>query len=142
MAQVDLDKIQQAVFTALNVSAMTAALGGSKIYDRVPTGTKPSYPYITFGQPITAPQHNMDTAWMDMRFQVDIWTRETATTAGKKKCYEIQNLVRSLIDRKRLTITGANHLYTQEVTVTIMDDGDGQTWHGVQVFAIGASPTL
>lgn len=141
MAQVDLNNIQLAVFVALNTSAMTTALGGAgKIYDRVPTGVKPVYPYITFGTPVTAPQHNQDTAWMDMRFQVDVWTRDTGSATGKKKCFEIQNLVRSLIDRKRLTITGANHLYTQEVTITIMDGGDGQTWHGVQVFAIGASP--
>lgn len=141
MAQVDINNIQLAVFVALNTSATTTALGGAgKIYDRVPTGVKPVYPYITFGTPVTAPQHNQDTAWMDMRFQVDVWTRDTGSATGKKKCFEIQNLVRSLIDRKRLTITGANHLYTQEVTITIMDGGDGQTWHGVQVFAIGASP--
>jgi hypothetical protein len=141
--QVDLDNIQQAVYVALNTNAMSTALGGTgKIYDRVPTGFKPTYPYITFGVPVTAPQHNMDTAWMDMRFQVDVWTRDSATATGKKKCYELQNLVRSLVDRRRLTITGANHLYTQEVTITIMDGGDGQTWHGVQVFAIGASPAL
>lgn len=139
---VDLDNIQRAVFTALNVTAMTTALGGAgKIYDRIPTSVKPSYPFITFGQPVTSPRHNMDTVWVDMRFQVDVYTRDSGTSAGKKQCYEIQNLVRSLIDRKRLTITGANHLYTQETTVTIMDGGDGQTFHGVQVFAIGASPS-
>jgi hypothetical protein len=143
MAQVNLSEIQKAVFAKINTSSIATALGGSgKIYDRVPDGVKLSYPYITFGSPVTIPRHNMDTAWMDMLFQVDVWHRDTAGSTGKKKVYDIQDLIRSLLDRQRLTISGANHLYTQERTVTILDGSDGITYHGVQVFAIGASPAL
>ena len=142
MAQVNLVQVQTAVFAKINVSALTTALGGAKIYDRVPSGLQPSYPYVTFGPPVTAPQHNMDTAWMDTLFQIDVWHRDTAGATGKKNVYDIQDIIRSLLDRQRLTSGGANHLYTKERTLTIMDGSDGITWHGVQVFAIGASPAL
>lgn len=142
MAQVNLSEMQKAVYAKIAVSALTTALGGAKVYDRVPSGIQPSYPYVTFGPPVTSPQHNQDTAWMDMLFQIDVWHRDTSGSTGKKKVYEIQDLIRSLLDRQRLTITGANHLYTQERTVTIVDGSDGITFHGVQVYAIGASPTL
>lgn len=145
MSAVNIKEIQKAVYTAINVSSVRTALGGTttdpKIYDRVPTLKTPSFPYITFGTPVYTAGHSQTTAIQEVLFQVDVWHRDTAANTGRGKVYDIQQLVTGLLDRQRLTITGAINLYTQARTVTILDGTDGQSWHGVQVFAIGASPS-
>jgi hypothetical protein len=134
-------ELQRAVYGVLNQQSLTALLGGAKIYDRVPTGVKPSYPYITFGTPVQRSEHGHQSVWANVLFQIDVWHRDGATGTGKAKVYDIQSEIRSLLDREQLGISGATHLYTQEETSTILDADDGITWHGIQVFAIGASPT-
>ena len=143
MSAVDLKEIQKAVYVALNSAAMRTALNGAtadpKIYDRVPTFQTPAFPYITFGTPVFSAGHSMTSAIQEVLFQVDIWNRDTTSRAGKGKVYDIMKLITLQLDRKRLTITGGINLYTQERTTTILDSGDGQSWHGVQIFAIGVS---
>jgi hypothetical protein len=145
MSAVDIKEIQKAVFTALNVSSLRTAIGGTsadpKIYDRVPTLKTPVFPYVTFGTPVYTAMHSQTSAIQEVLFQVDVWHRDTASNTGKGKVYDIQKIVTTLLDRQRLTISGAINLYTQARTVTILDGNDGQSWHGVQVFAIGASPS-
>jgi hypothetical protein len=134
-------ELQKAVYAALNVQSLTTLLGGPKIYDRVPAAVKPQYPYITFGTPVQRSEHGHQSLWANVLFQVDVWHRDSAIATGKATVYDIQAEVRSLLDREYLNISGATHLYTQEETSTILDGDDGITWHGVQVFAIGAAPT-
>lgn len=145
MSAVNIKEIQKAVYVALNVTTLRTALAGTttdpKIYDRVPTLKTPVFPYITFGTPVFTAGHSQTSAIQEVLFQVDVWHRDTASNTGKGKVYDIQQIVTGLLDRQRLTITGAINLYTQARTVTILDGNDGQSWHGVQVFAIGASPS-
>lgn len=133
------EAIQQAVYTKIAVQQLSSALGGMKLYDRVPTGTKPSYPYVTFGNPVVTMIHGQQSVIQETLFQIDVWTRDGQVT-GRRKAYQVQDILRGLLDRQPLTIAGATHHYTHERTVTILDETDGLTWHGVQVFAIGAGP--
>lgn len=137
---INIFEVQKAVYTAINIPAVTAiAVGG--IYDRVPMGITPTFPYITFGAHVSQINHNQCGRWDDVWFQIDVWTRDNSQRAGRSVAYDVQNKIRTALDNQKITITGARCMHVLEQSVTVLDDGDGLTWHGVQVFAIGVYPT-
>lgn len=137
MVNVSYVEIQKAVYTLLNVSAITNILGGSKIYDRYPSGSSIVFPYIILGDHITSHEHGHSSDVFEVLIRVDVWDRDEQNRAGKKRLYELQSLIDDRLNRTKLNVSGANHLYTLGRMQTVLDANDGFTWQGIQTFDVG-----
>lgn len=137
MINVSYVEIQKAVYNALNVSSITSKIGGAKIYDRYPNGANISFPYIILGDHITSHNHGHDSDVFEVLIRIDVWERDDQSRVGRKRLFEIQSLIDDIINRTKLNVSGAKHLYSLARMQTVLDANDGYTWQGIQTYDIG-----
>ena len=128
---------QKTIYGILSAdSALQTLLGGSvsdkKIYDSVPD--KKAFPYLTMWIKPLSNRDNEDWDGVEIDYQISTWYQGPGQ--GDLKVQQIQSRVDELLNKQDICIDGWNVISHRRVTVDIMDDPDGRTRHGVQIFKI------
>jgi len=124
--------IQYAIITALTGDADLHAHVEDRVYDWVPEN--PTKPYIQVTTPTEVPFDCFGCtdiqAGQRVTFTVHIWS----TYRGSKETKEIAAHINDLLDHQALTVSGYDHIITQNTMTTDMRDPDTIHWHGVMYF--------
>ncbi len=120
-------ELQQTIFTALNVSALTETLNCA-ILDDVPSNCV--YPFIQLGEETTVDYSTKLLDGGETTINIHIWSQYK----GSKECKQIMDKVHDLLHDSSLSITGFNLINLRFEYSDIMRDPDGVTRHGVMRF--------
>ena len=120
-------QLQTAIYTALNVSAITTTLGCG-VYDEVIEGN--TYPFISLGEETTIDYSTMTAVGSETTINIHIWSQYK----GSKQTKEILDKIHDLLHDINLTVTGFNLINLRFEYSDIMRDTDGVTRHGVMRF--------
>jgi hypothetical protein len=110
-------QLQSAIYSALNVSAITTDLSCG-VSDEVTEGN--TYPFISLG----------DLNGGEYTINIHIWSQYK----GSKQTKEIMDKIHDLLHDIDLTVTGFNLINLRFEYSDIMRDPDGVTRHGVMRF--------
>lgn len=124
--------LQKLVFDTLSADAtLLDLLGGqARVYDTVPQGV--AYPYVSIKvKPFTARDNQSWRGWT-ARLQVNVWNN----VPSDKSVQDIQKRIDELLHDKEDNLNGWNNLSFRIVSVDILDEPDGKTKHGVQIFNV------
>lgn len=119
--------LQQAIFGALNVSAITSTLSCG-VYDDVPQSA--TYPYIALGEETVIDFSTKDTHGNEITINIHVWSQYK----GSKETKQIMDKIHDLLHNINLTVTGHNLINLRFEFSDIMRDPDGITRHGVMRF--------
>jgi hypothetical protein len=85
--------LQKAIFSALGAeSALTALLGGAKVFDRAPANVR--FPYVTFGMTGIYDWSTATENGAEQLFTLHVWSK----TQGKKETLDIMEAIRARLD--------------------------------------------
>lgn len=118
---------QQAIFSALNVSAVTSDLSCG-VFDDVPQNA--SYPYIVLGEETAIDFSVKDIQGGEFTVNIHVWSQYK----GSKETKQIMDKIHDLLHNINLTVTGFNLINLRFEFSDIMRDPDGITRHGVMRF--------
>ena len=119
--------LQSAVYSALNVEAITTTLSCG-VYDEVVEGN--SYPFITLGEETAIDYSTNNLVGAETTINIHIWSRYK----GSKQTKQIMDKVHDLLHDVSLTVSGVNLINLRFEYSDIMRDPDGITRHGVMRF--------
>lgn len=130
-----MTETQKTIYTTLaGDAALRTLLGGTnadpKIYDHVPD-SRP-YPYIKIAIKPMQDRGNHDWEGVQFQYQIDVWYQ--APGQGDLKVQQIQARVDELLHKQDICIEGWNVVAHRRSTIDILDEPDGRTKHGVQIF--------
>src|SRR5262245_22920945 len=92
-------ELQEGIFTALGHDpALTAALGGSRIYDQAPGSA--AFPYITFGRTSVYDWSTGTEKETEQLFTLHVWSK----AKGNKETLQVMETARWLLDDKSLPL--------------------------------------
>jgi hypothetical protein len=122
-------ELQKAVFEALAANAaVTALLGGGKIYDHAPANV--AFPYLTFGGTSIFDWSTGTESGTEQLFTLHVWSK----AKGKKETLAIMEAVRALLDDGSLELD-AHHLVNMRLEFAeARYDEDLSVHHGLLRF--------
>jgi hypothetical protein len=122
-------ELQKAVFEALAANAaVTALLGGGKIYDHAPANV--AFPYLTFGRTSIFDWSTGTESGTEQLFTLHVWSK----AKGKKETLAIMEAVRALLDDGSLELD-AHHLVNMRLEFAeARYDEDLSVHHGLLRF--------
>ena len=120
-------QLQQAIFSALNVSAVTSDLSCG-VFDDVPQNA--SYPYIALGEETAVDFSVKDIQGGDLTVNIHVWSQYK----GSKETKQIMDKIHDLLHNINLSVTGFKLINLRFEFSDIMRDPDGITRHGVMRF--------
>ena len=120
-------QLQSAIYTALNVSAITSTLSCG-VYDEVTEGA--TYPFVVLGEETAIDYGTKDLVGGETTINIHIWSQYK----GSKQTKEIMDKIHDLLHDIDLTVTGFNLINLRFEYSDIMRDPDGVTRHGVMRF--------
>ena len=119
--------LQQTLFSALNVSAITTDLSCG-VFDDVPLSA--SYPYIAIGEETSIDYSVKDIQGGETTINLHIWSQYK----GSKETKQIMDKIHDLLHNSNLSVSGFNLINLRFEFSDIMRDPDGITRHGVMRF--------
>lgn len=130
-------ELQKVIYDTLSADAALQTLLGTtplnpKIYDSVPD--QKSYPYVTMQIKPMADRGNHDWDGVGFNYQINVWYQ--APGQGDLKVQQIQSRIDELLHKQDICVEGWNIIAHRRSTVDILDEPDGRTKHGVQIFKI------
>jgi hypothetical protein len=130
-----MTEAQKTIYETLaNDSALQLLLGTTtvnpKIFDSVPD-SKP-YPYVKLAIKPMQDRGNHTWEGVQFQYQIDVWYQ--APGQGDLKVQQIQSRIDELLHKQDICIEGWNIVVHRRSTVDILDEPDGRTKHGVQIF--------
>ena len=120
-------QLQQAIFSALNVSAVTSDLSCG-VFDDVPQNA--TYPYIALGEETVIDYSTKDIDGNESTLNIHVWSQYK----GSKETKQIMDKIHDLLHNSNLTVVGHNLINLRFEYSDIMRDPDGITRHGVMRF--------
>lgn len=118
--------LQQAVFARLTSDeALTALLGGARVYDDVPV--RAAFPYVTFAQ---AGERDWSTAseeGAEHALVLHVWSR----ASGRKELLAIMQALRVCLHDAALTLDGHRLINLRHEASEVRRETDGETYHGI-----------
>ena len=122
-------EVQKALFEALvGDAALTAMLGGEKIFDHAPADVR--FPYVTFGRISLYDWSTSTESGTEQFFTLHVWSK----ARGKKETLTIMGEVRSRLDDADMAL-GAHHLVGLRFeTGEVRYDEDVAVHHGLLRF--------
>jgi hypothetical protein len=118
--------LQQAVFARLTSdAALTALLGGARIYDDVPV--RAAFPYVTFAQGAERDWSTGNEAGAEHALVLHVWSRGN----GRKELLAIMEALRVSLHDAALTLTGHRLINLRHEASEVRREGDGETYHGI-----------
>lgn len=131
--------LQQAIYSALIGNASLVAAVQSvrdKQPDAADSGDDSVFPYIVIGEGITTAWATDDWSGGDATVRVNVFSRY----GGNKEALQIMDLVRTVLDRSTLAITGYKAVTVDFVQSFVQPDPDGRTRDGVIEFRVLICP--
>ena len=119
--------LQQTIYTALNVSALTNTLSCAVVDD---VQLDQSYPFITLGEETTIDYGTKNQNGGETTLNLHIWSQYK----GSKECKQIMDKVHDLLHDIDLTVSGFNLINLRFEYSDIVRDPDGSTRHGIMRF--------
>ena len=119
--------LQEAIYSALNVSAITSDLNCAVVNE--PTNDQ-SYPFIQLGEDRVDDYSTKVEAGGEYELNFDIWSQYK----GSKECKQIMDKIHDLLHDSSISVTGFNLVNIQLDYSDILKDPDGVTRHGVMRF--------
>lgn len=99
---------------------------GYKVFDYVEHSTE--YPYLVVGTPETKEFITKTNFGEEVIFTIHAWSNYK----GKKECYEMLDSALKTISKKYLELNEDFKVFkTEMLTLTVIDDIDGRTQHGI-----------
>lgn len=118
--------LQQAVYAALAADpALIAALGGARIYDRVPGDAE--LPCVTLGEDMVTDWSAGSVTGLEHRLRFHVWARE----GGRKTVRAVAAAIHAVLHDAALTLSAGHLVNLRFLTARTRVDPDGETWHGV-----------
>jgi Protein of unknown function (DUF3168) len=128
--------LQKAIHVALTqAAAITALVGGVRIYDDVPRDA--TFPYVTHGQSVVRDWSTVTDDAHEHLVTLHVWTRG----AGRKQAHEILGLIERTLDQQALALDGHTLVSLRHEFSDIRRDADGETWHGLLRLRAVTEPT-
>jgi hypothetical protein len=118
---------QQAIYSALNVSALTSDLSCA-VLDEVKQSQ--NYPFLTIGEETAIDYSTKDVIGGEYTVNIDVWSQYK----GSKETKQIMDKVHDLLHNNNLSVTGFNLINLRFEFSDILRDPDGVTRHGVMRF--------
>ena len=118
--------LQKAIFAALGAeNALTALLGGAKVFDQAPANVR--FPYVTFGMTGIYDWSTATESGTEQLFTLHVWSK----ARGKAETLAIMEIVRQRLDGGPLALDG-HHLVnlTFEFAEARFDE-DLSVYHGL-----------
>ncbi len=119
--------LQEAIYSALNVSAITSDLNCAVVNE--PTNDQ-SYPFIQLGEDRVDDYSTKVEAGGEYELNFDIWSQYK----GSKECKQIMDKIHDLLHDSSISVTGFNLVNIQLDYSDILKDPDGVTRHGIMRF--------
>ena len=118
--------LQQAIFAALTADAsLVALLGGTRVYDAVPT--RAEFPYVTFAQSSERDWSTGSEQGGEHILTLQVWSRG----GGRKEALAIMARVRAVLHDAPLALSGFRLVNLRHELSEARRDADGETWHGL-----------
>ena len=120
--------LRAAIHDALsNDGALTAALGGSRIYDEPPRGAE--FPYITLGE-ARLTDVAADGETREHELTLHAWSRN----GGHREAHVIAGAMLQALDDAPLTLEGQRLVNLRFAVADIRREKDGRTYHALVRF--------
>lgn len=134
MASASLE-LQAAVYASLIAdAALSALLGGARVYDDVPRGAQ--YPYVSFG-PSTARDWSTGTEAGDEHTLIlHVWTR----SAGHRDAHRIMTALRDRLHGANLALPSHTLVNLRHETSEARRERGGEAYRGVVRFRAVTEP--
>ena len=120
-------QLQSAIYTALNVSAITDTLSCG-VFDEVIEGD--TYPFIALGEETAIDYSTKDLDGGEFTINIHVWSQYK----GAKQTKEIMDRIHDLLHDSSLSVSGFNLINLRFEFSDILRDPDGVTRHGVMRF--------
>lgn len=128
-------ELQKAIHGALTSdAAVTASLGGARVYDDVPRGA--AFPYVTFGASTARDWSTGTEAGSEHSVVLNVWSRH----AGEREVHLIMAAVRDALHEVALEITGHRLISLRHEVSEAVRDADGETYRGIIRFRAVLEP--
>lgn len=128
-------ELQQSIYQTLSSdTALSALLGGAKIYDYVPQRTRP--PYITIGMSMEQDWSTSTENGREHIITLHSWTENR----GQKQARQIITEIQKIMTQASLSMTGHNLINLVFEFNELRRDPDGETLHGLTRYRIKTEP--
>jgi hypothetical protein len=119
-------ELQDAVYAALTGDDDHMALV-TGVYDHVPDAADDSFPFESFAALSETWADGFTDGFRSITLQIDVWSRYK----GRTEAQAIQASQIALLNRQALTLATLHCVYIRLDYSEVLEDPDGQTWHGV-----------
>ena len=114
--------------------ALTALLGGSKIYDEPPAGT--AFPYVTLGDARVSDFSTASDSGEEHRITLHAWSRQ----GGHREAHLIAGAMLQALDDAPLSPDGFHLVNLRFSVADIRREADGRTYHALVRFRAVTEP--
>jgi hypothetical protein len=119
-------ELQKSIHAALSgTAALTALLGGPRIYDDVPRGVE--FPYVTLGESTVRDWGTSTEDGQEHVVTVNVWSRAN----GEREVTQIMAAIRDALHDVALTLTGYQLVNLRQEFSDSRRDADGETYRGL-----------
>ena len=115
-------------------SALTAALGGAKVYDEPPRGAE--FPYVTLGEARVVDASADDAPVQEHQLTLHAWSRQ----GGHRQAHVITGALLAALDDAPLDPTGHRLVNLRFSIADIRRESDGRTYHALVRFRAVTEP--
>jgi hypothetical protein len=128
-------ELQSTIFRALrDNAALTALLGGPKIFDNVPE--RASFPYLTLGRTAVVDWSTGTEDGAEHILTLHVWARG----GGKAETYRIMNQVTDTLNDAHLPVEGHKLVNLRLQFAEARREPDAATYHGILRFRAVTEP--
>jgi hypothetical protein len=125
----DINELNQAIFTALNVSNVTDEITGI-YHGKAPQNT--AYPFVTYFCVDNTDDQTFQEWREDALIQVDIWSDEP----WPKETGDISEKVADELDNADLTGTNYGFYFCKRISTRLLYEDDNKIWHMVMEYDV------
>ncbi|PPC84966.1 MAG: hypothetical protein CTY31_08030 [Hyphomicrobium sp.] len=127
--------VRTAIVSALaNDVAVTAALGGARIYDDVPT--RAEFPYLVFAQTSERDWSTATDVGHEHLVTLHVWSR----ALGRKETDAIMAATQAALHDQALALDGHRLVNLRHEFSDARRDPDGETYHGITRYRAVTEP--
>ena len=117
-------------------SALTAALGGAKVYDEPPRNA--AFPYVTLGEARVVDASADDAPLQEHQLTLHAWSRQ----GGHKQAHAITGALLAALDDAPLAPSGPRLVNLRFSIADIRRESDGRTYHALVRFRAVTEPAI
>lgn len=123
-----------AIFAALNGdAALTALLGGAKVFNGVKDGTEP--PYVDIGDDTATDYSSSLIDAQEHTITIHSWAEQPmAGVSAKGQLFQIMARIRAILHAAPPVLAAGTLVNLRQEFRETLRDPDGVSWHGVQRF--------